>query len=331
MNRNLIFPVALLIISLCGCNPLPDNSVASTERIVVGAGPEDMVLDTLSGDPRLIISCSARRESHKPYDAINTLNLLTGSLTEMKRYNEPDSLKFHPHGIYLEKEMLYIVSHEKEPDDHPILIYRMDGDSLEFQELISTDLQHSPNALVTGPRGEIYFVNDSGKRGSLLEKLLKLKRASVVRLQKNRDGKWEPAYVAKGLGYPSGINRMGEKLFVGDAILHRIHEFNITCDGLVPVKAITDLTGNDNLRIYQGKILVPGHTRPFRFIRHAKDPHNLSPVEVYLVDPESGQHTSLFRTDGSAISGGSTAIIYRQYLYISQVFDPFILKVDLEQ
>lgn len=86
-----------------------------------------------------------------------------------------------------------------EPDYHPILIYRVHGDSLEFRDLINTSDQHSPNALVTGPSGEIFFVNDSGKRGSMAEKIFKLKRASVVRLSKNQDGQWVSEVVAEKL------------------------------------------------------------------------------------------------------------------------------------
>jgi hypothetical protein len=52
-------------------------------------------------------------------------------------------------------------------------------------------------------------------------------------------------------------------------------------------------------------------------------------VDVFLVDPETGEHRTLYSTGGETISGGSTAIIFENYLYISQVFDPWILKVTL--
>ncbi len=328
IHRCILF--AFITLTIQSCNNVPAISEAAVTKIEVGPGPEDMVLDTLSGDPRLIISCTARRDPHKPYGEMVSLNLRTGAQMEMIRYNEPSELRFHPHGIYLEGNVLYVISHEAEPDNHPILIYRMHGDSLEFRELIRTPLQISPNALVTGPEGEIYFVNDSGKRGSLAEKVLKLRRASVVRIEKDSIGNWKSEYVALKLGYPAGINRLGSRLYVGDAILSRIHVYNISRDGLAPIQGIKDLKGNDNIRIHDNRLLTPGHVKPIRFIKHAKDPEKLSPVEVYLVDPQTGQHTSLFYTDGAQISAGSTAIIYENHLYICQVFDPFILKVELE-
>jgi hypothetical protein len=50
-----------------------------------------------------------------------------------------------------------------------------------------------------------------------------------------------------------------------------------------------------------------------------------------MVDPTSGKLTTLYFTDGTQISAGSTALIWEEYLYISQVFDPFILKVHLSK
>lgn len=298
-----------------------------TEKIEVKPGPEDMLLDTSGGEARLLISCSARREEHKPYGEIISYGLQSGKQVEMIRYNEPGDLLFRPHGIYLDGDLLYVISHEKEPDCHPILIYRVHGDSLEFVDSVNSPDQHSPNALVTGPGGEIYLVNDSGKRGSMSEKIFKLKRASVVRLHKNTEGDWESKVVAEKLSYPAGINRIGNRLYAGDAIQNKIHVYEIDGDRLEALGKLEDLKGNDNIRIYKGQLLTACHVKPFRFIKHAKNPDKPSPVEVFLVNPETGAIESLYYTDGSQISGGSTAVIFEDHLYICQVFDPFILKV----
>ncbi|MEA3462672.1 MAG: hypothetical protein U9R49_12375, partial [Bacteroidota bacterium] len=47
------------------------------DRIPLKPGPEDMVLDTLHGDPGLIISCCGRREADKPYGEMIRYNLLS--------------------------------------------------------------------------------------------------------------------------------------------------------------------------------------------------------------------------------------------------------------
>jgi hypothetical protein len=316
-------------IILC-CLALQVSGQTVVERIPLKPGPEDMVLDTLHGDPGLIVSCSGRRESDKPYGEMVLYNLKSGKQEVMKRLNEPAKILFRPHGIYLDGDLLYVISHEKEPDYHPVLVYRVDGNQLDFVELIYTSHQHSPNALVTGPGREIYLVNDSGKRGSMMEKALKLKRASVQKLTKGSDGAWKAEMVADKLGYPAGINRIGDHLYVGDAVLHKIHVYQISKNGLSPVGEISKLKGNDNIRIYKGQLLTPGHVKAMKFIKHARKPEKKSPVDVYLADPATGEYSVIYSTDGSTISGGSTAIIYDNHLYICQVFDPFILKVELE-
>lgn len=321
-----IFLIAMLATA---CHPVPDTTPLPSERIPVGPGPEDMVLDTLQEAPRLLISCSARREPYEPYGEIMAYFPESGRTEVLIRKNEPPDILFRPHGIYLDGTRLYVISHEQEPDDHPVLVYGVRGDTLHFAEAIRTPLQHSPNALVTGPRGEIYLVNDAGKRGSMMEKILKLKRSSVVKISKDGDGKWDAVTVADKLGYPAGINRIGDTLYVGDASLQRIHGYVICGEGLEPVNTMNGLRGNDNIRIYNGRLLVPGHIKPFKFIGHVRDPEKHSPVAVFLIDPVSGESQVIYATDGSAISAGSTALIYRDRLYLSQVFEPYLLKVSL--
>ena len=323
-----------ILYSTMACNPsakdsLPDGGEIKGEKIEVGPGPEDMVLDTLHGS-RLLISCSARRDEYRPYGEIEALDLLSMERKILVRHGEPDSLIFHPHGIYLAGDLLYVISHEREPDEHPILIYRVSSDSLGFIEEISNPLLNSPNALVTGPNGEIYVVNDSGKRGSIMEKVFKLKRASLVLLKKSPEGLWESQYMAIELGYPAGINRIGNIIYAGDATQNQIHTFRMGEKGLTPLAPIKKLKGNDNIRIHDGKILTCCHVKPLRFIGHVKKSEKTSPSEVFLIDPKSGESESLFYSDGTQISGASTAIIYENMLYISQVFDPFLLRVELK-
>lgn len=313
------------------CYHAPAVTEAPSWRIPVGPGPEDMVLDTNGNKARLIVSCASRRESQEPCGEMAAVDPETGTCTVLVRHKEPPGLIFRPHGIFLDEDLLYVISHEKEPDDHPILIYRLHGDSLEFLEAIRTAGQHSPNALVTGPEGDIYFVNDSGKRGSLAEKIFRLKRASLVRLMKGPDGSWQSEFLAMDLGFPAGINRIGDRLFVGDAILHRVYVYRISRNGPTRLEDITGLRGVDNIRIHEGQLLAPGHVRSFRFIRHVENAEKRSPVEVYLADPASGHVTTLYYTDGADISAGSTALIHDGHLYISQVFEPYLLKVQINQ
>ena len=331
MKKHLLSAMLMCFLILSsGCMKLPQNSELSSTKIVVGSGPEDMVLDTLQGNSRLLISCASRREGQAEFGEIVSYDLGSGKIDTLERRGEPDGIVFRPHGVYLEGDKLYIISHEQEPDVHIVLVYIVKDNLLIFSDIVRSQLLNSPNALVTGPSGEIYVVNDSGKRGSLAEKIFRLKKASVVRFDKiGGDGNWKGRLVAGQLGYPAGINRIGNKIYAGDAVLHKIHVYKISDDGLSPQSEIADIKGNDNIKIHEGNLLTPGHVKPFKFVGHAKDAEKKSPVEVFLVDPESGSHKMLFFDDGNRISGGSTAIIFENKLYICQVFEPYILKVDL--
>ena len=319
----------IIVIMAVACHPVPVTTPLPAERIVTGPGPEDMVLDTLQAEHRLLISCSARRDSQEPYGEIMAYTPESGRTQVLARVDEPPDIRFRPHGIYLDGRLLYVISHEHEPDDHPVLIYRVTGDTLRFVDAVRTSMQHSPNALVTGPEGEIYLVNDAGKRGSTMEKILRMKRADVVKITRYREGHWEAVRVADKLGYPAGINRIGDTLYVGDATQHRIHVYAVSEGGLEPLKPIPGVRGNDNIRVFNDRLLVPGHVKPFKFVGHVRNAQKRSPVEVFLVDPGTGDVQVIYATDGSTISAGSTALIDRGNLYISQIFEPFLLKVTL--
>jgi hypothetical protein len=51
----------------------------------------------------------------------------------------------------------------------------------------------------------------------------------------------------------------------------------------------------------------------------------------FAINRITGEQKVLFSDDGKKISAASTALIYDGHLYISQVFDDFILKVALKE
>jgi hypothetical protein len=56
------FLLLLAVISIASCVSLPKNFQTKDELIAVSPGPEDMVVDTISEKPRILISCQATRE-----------------------------------------------------------------------------------------------------------------------------------------------------------------------------------------------------------------------------------------------------------------------------
>ena len=97
-----MFILTLTMFLLCQAQQSSGQTIV--DRIPLKPGPEDMVLDTLNGDPGLIISCCGRREADKPYGEMIYYKLLSGEQLVMKRLNEPEDILFRPHGIYLDEK-----------------------------------------------------------------------------------------------------------------------------------------------------------------------------------------------------------------------------------
>ena len=66
------------------------------------------------------------------------------------------------------------------------------------------------------------------------------------------------------------------------------------------------------------------------FMKHVKSSDNHSPSVVYKINLETSSATVIYANKGDQISAASTAILFDENLYISQVFNPFILKVTME-
>ncbi|MDF1572740.1 MAG: hypothetical protein P1P82_14120 [Bacteroidales bacterium] len=320
----------LLLLNSCSVREI---STLPDRQVTVGAGPEDMVMDFSQGTPRLLISCTARRESQEPFGEIVTYTPSTGAIDTLIRTGMPDTLFFQPHGIFLDNEsnppLLYAISHEHDEGFHPVYSWEVGDTALVFRELITSELLHSPNALTLGTNGELYVVNDAEDRNNMMEKIFRLNRANIVRLERNENGEWKAAVAAEGLGLPAGINRIGTTLYAGDAVNHLLHVYEIVGTELVAQAPVEGLRGNDNIRVIDQKLYTTGHVKPLKFVAHTQSPDKKSPVEVWEYDPAREKITSLYYTDGSTISAGSTALLLNGKLYISQVFEPFILEVDL--
>ena len=328
----------LFVLSSCS-SALPVTKPRNSVRINVGPGPEDMVLDTLSSSsPRLLVSCKQRRKGKSFYGEICEVNLKDDSYKNLKRLSEPPGMIFCPHGIDLVKNikgeiLLYCVSHNEEKKEHSIIIYKVCADYLEFKEKLDAPVLVSPNDVTASCAGDVFVSNDAGKRGSIIEVLLKLKKSNVV-CYRPASQTWN--IVADKFSYANGIalnhchldyvllsTTRGNKLYMLQNVENNKAPY-------IP-KTIAKLKGLDNITFINDKeILVTAHLNQIAYLKHYKDARNLSPTVVYSVNINTGEYKTVYANDGSDISGGSTALFYNGKLYISQVFEPFILKCDAE-
>lgn len=359
----------LAVALLASCAAMPKNTEATSRQVVCGPGPEDMELDSSAGAPRLIISCSQRRESTKKikYEAFGEImqyGFDGKPAVAMERRGGPVGAMFNPHGISIAKvdgkQMLYVVNHSKpspKVKENHIEVYQIIGNTLVHIRTISGPLLISPNDCFATEDGNVYYTNDSGKKGYLIEKLFRAKKSTVYCVTPANEFK----LVVNKLAYANGIyvekRNVNAEVITYDSLatnkvayaeyevyvstvqqkkllkmvycpnmldMHNIEE-------LFPKKNIMPVYGQDNIMRCGDNLVVACHPKPIKFLKHAMDPAKFSPTHVYKLNIKTGEYKCIFVDDGSRVSTGSTAILYKGKLYVSQVFQPYILEVDMPQ
>lgn len=336
MSHCINYVAFIFLIILCAsCASVPKNTHSVSERIATGPGPEDLLLDTIScKQPRLLVSCTDRRlEDAAPNGNIYAIDLEKDSFTSypLIRTNEPDSLVFHPHGFDLVRQKgvvyLFVVSHDYKRDQHHVYKYEVSESRLKFVAAYQNSLMNSPNTVVALKNGGFYASIDQGKRGNQLALFLRAKTGSIVFC--DEQGGW--ARVADKLAYANGlyITNKERYLYASTTRQHMLFKYNIKTDGnLINREKVTKLVGGDNIRLGQNKeLLIPAHPRVFKFVGHLKDSTNYAPSIVYTLNPSDGVKEVAYANDGKQISAASTAVSYKDYLYIAQVYQPYILRV----
>ncbi len=293
-------------------------------------GPEDIVVD----GSRLLVSCDPRRDPDAP-GAIRAVDLATAAVEELPRRGEPSGLSFHPHGLSRAvlddgTAVLAVIVHRRNGDPgaapHAVVTYTIEPHRLVFRELLEDPLLTSPNDLVLLPDGTIYVTNDRSRSdGGWTEVILGLKRATVVRY--DGSGGWSVA--ADHIAMGNGVAVVGDTLVVAATRENALLAFAIGPDGGLGERTrLARVTGPDNLVVDGGRLLVAAHVKPLAFMAHSRNPRRRSPSRVFAVDLADGRVSTVFADDGSTLSAASVAVPAGGALWLGQVFESFILRVD---
>lgn len=330
MRLHFIFFLSLLFFLQACAQPLLENSDFCFKKITTGYGPEDLQIDTItdSSRPRLLISCNTRRKNEPRVSEIYAFNIDSASAYPLLRV-EPNDLYFNPHGLDLayvrDSLILLVVSHNDSAHEHSIFHYLVKGDTLFFLQKITHPLFVSPNAVAGLSNGDFLVSNDAGKRHNFWELLFRMKKSKAIYCKGN-----DCEIVAEGVCYGNGILASGNTVYRASTIPGEIYEYTLENEKLMNRKTIAKVGGADNLRLHNGELIVTAHLRFGKFLSHMKNAEKKSPTAVYAVNPTSRENRLVYFDDGNVISAASTGLIFHNKLYIAQVFDPFILEVDLE-
>lgn len=308
------------------CASLCLGGCLSTARpaggIGVGPGPEDIVVD----GARLLVACGDHR--HGEYGEIWQVDPATGAAAVLPRVGEPDRFAFHPHGIDLVGDVLYVVNHDSDAL-HGIAVYRVTESELRFERVLRDDVLTSPNDVAAMPDGSLYVTNDYGRGAQQSGRWLSGAGASTVAHYSPANG-WRVA--ASDLQFANGIAIAPDgQVLVAQTRGHDLLAFDRAPDGaLINRRQVTvGLWGADNLSITpDGDVLVTGNTRPLSMALHRAASVWASPVSIWRVTVgPPARRTVVFEDDGLAISGATVAVELGGRLYIGQAFGSYVYVV----
>ena len=294
----------------------------------VGAGPEDFAYDQTEG--RLLISSLERRNWSKKGN-IYSFDLKSHQTTLLKRVNEPSDLHLRPHGVSLTKDtkhnrqLLYVISHDQDNEKtlkkHSVIVYQVLRHQLKFVQRYRDPLLYSPNDLFATPSGEIYLTNDMNDHENILETLFRLKKGSVIHYDGHR---W--TQVIKEIGFANGVYKMNDQLFVTSSFENILYQYKLQAEGKPQLVRTYAMSSPDNIHSSSnGILLVASHASPFSFFRHAGDAAHHSPSVIYALDTIHKKLKIIYANSGEEISAASSAKEINRILYITQVFENFLL------
>lgn len=304
---------------------------ASCQRIATGAGPDDMHLQSLAA-PRLIISSHDRR-NFRSHGNIYALPIDSLKASIMARTGEPDGFALRPHGIDLIQRdgrwWLYAINHDNElfSDQHTLVIYEVVGDTLVFQQELQSPLLSAPNDVAVADNGDIYVTNEREDGASIAEFLFLQRKANVV-VYRPPSG-WRIA--ADDLAVANGILIQGNTVWITQTLGEGLRRYQRASDGrLIQMASFGNLSLLDSIHVRDnGHFLIPAYPSLPYFLLHWQRPGQRSPTKVYDVDPQTGQGSIIFADNGRTISAISAALTTKDQLYLSQVFDAFVLRCPL--
>ena len=318
---------AVLLLAISSCATLPKNMAdKNTQIVATGPGPEDMVVDTITEQPRLLISCTARRKGDPFYGEINAYYPATGKVVVLKR-EEPSSIHLNPHGIDLVKVkdtlILLMVNHDPVTHENEVLRYAVRKDGLHFLNKIVDPLIASPNAVTGFADGTLLISNDNAKAHDYVEALFLLKRDKIIYWDYNKC-----TVAAQKFCFANGITSNNGKVYLASTRQNKVWQFDFKDGKMINRKTIATVNGPDNVRVINDNLYIACHLRFIAFLKHMNNASVFSPTTVYRVNLINGKKTVVFFDDGAKISAGSTGLVFRNKLYVSGVFDGKMAVVD---
>ncbi|WP_411824372.1 arylesterase [Leptospira sp. 'Mane'] len=340
MFRIQILFVAIFISFMISCSAqVQKKPIEGCSRITGVAGPEDIELVTANGKPNIIISSHNRRTM----ESIGGLFLLDPNAgvkpenVTLIKTNYPEN--FRPHGISYAKvkgkDTLAVISHTlREVSPHVVEIFEHDGKNWIHKKTLEDESLTSPNDLFLTESGEIFVSNDHGspgKKRQLWDNLIRSERADIAYYDGNKFYSLDkPVLLGNGIliRKEAGVEKLYRSVFWEHSLF--VYEIQRDEKGFPNLKYLKKIflgSGPDNiLQDGKGDLWVAGHISTWRFLKHASNRENISPSQIFRIDGKTNEVFEVYANEGEEISASSTGLPFQNRLYISQVFEDFILS-----
>ncbi|MCP4274226.1 MAG: SMP-30/gluconolactonase/LRE family protein [Gammaproteobacteria bacterium] len=243
--------------------------------------------------------------------------------------------EFHPHGIsYLSqagKDYIFAVNHNSKGDF--VELFEFTNNALDHIKTFKNELMCCPNDLVAVDLNKFYVTNDHGSvKGStmrIFEDYLRIAKSYVLYF----DGK-DYTKVYDKLNYANGIaiSVDGKRLYITETTGRKLSvlDRNVESGKLDLRSVIQTDTGLDNITIdIDGNLWIASHPKLLDFVAHSRNFVNISPSQVLKFTPKGNDEfniSEVFLNTGKKISGSSTAILYKDQLFIGVVFENRLLR-----
>jgi arylesterase / paraoxonase len=346
----------------------PNDNSQACKKIEVAPGPEDFEIISSGNKNFLVISTHERREKNqlgKLFSIeLDSKSLSTGNFqaTELKVDKYPGN--FRPHGIshskFQGKNRLYVISHPRNNNDewvekldpqHTIEVFE-EGNKGNFTwkhiKTLSDSLLESPNDLFALPEERLLISNDMGSELNFTAVINLLFKRATTDITYYAENKFYPTNekipFGNGIWYEeesddSGKIVIGKKkeergtLYRSSHVDKSIYVYSARwVENHAPLLTlqykIAFNGGPDNLYKNKYGFFTSVHVSDFQFLDHSKSPKNIAPSQIYEIT-DRNQTKLIYSDPGEEIPGASGAIRYGNKLFISQVFEDFLLVCDI--
>jgi len=242
---------------------------------------------------------------------------------------------FRPHGLYFYKDktngkkFLYVVNHR--PEEDTVEIFEViKPTQIKYVQTIQSPVFLNINDLYVDNNGDVYISSFTSYEPDTfmdqIEKYFRMPWNKVI-VCIPQSNTYQCKIALEGLSMPNGVIGYKDELYVVETLKLQVKVFKKSEDKKLTLnRTIPTASGCDNANLDEdGNIYMGCHQKMLTFVSHSKNHKVLSPSQVLRIKRDANNVEEIFLSHGDDLSGSSSALWYKEKLYIGSVFDEGVL------